>query len=611
VIIVNAKGESNMETTINQVFKNRVEKYGNRLAVEKRRNNQWETATWNEYYQHARNVGLGLYELGIKKGDRIAILSDNRLEWIYTDMGALGIGACVVALYATLPANEVEYIIKDSGARALIVENKSQLEKALAAKKTCPALEWIVVIDAAGCALDRNAVFTFAEIMEKGEKVHRQDSALFQKLADAVTPDDLLTLQYTSGTTGNPKGAILTHGIVMAQLRALDSVEPKYGYDTDNVVGFLPLSHIFERVPVHFYVMYRGITKSYAGSMETLMEDIHTKAPTIMFGVPRVHEKIYQKMLNSIKEKSHLVQSLFAWAQGVGNEVSRYKQEKQPIPAGLKLKYKLAYALVFKKLQHALGGRIRWFCAAGAPIAKEIVSFFNASGIFVLEGYGLSEVAGGATLSNLDDFYPGSVGRPLPGFDIKIADDGEIMIKSESLFKGYWGMEEETRRAFTADGYFKTGDVGRFNKEGLLFITDRMKDLLITSGGKNIAPQKIETIFKENPLFSQFVVVGDARKYLTALVNIDLDVAQSLAIEKGIKFSQPAELLDDPAFMSLLNEIVETNNKRLSSVETIKYFRIIKTPFSPATGELSVKLSVKRDVVQKKYVDVINSMYKD
>jgi len=267
--------------------------------------------------------------------------------------------------------------------------------------------------------------------------------------------------------------------------------------------------------------------------------------------------------------------------------------------------------VVFKKLQHALGGRIRWFCAAGAPIAKEIVSFFQAAGIFVLEGYGLSEVAGGATLSNLDDFYPGSVGRPLPGFDIKLAEDGEILIKSESLFKGYWGMEKETRAAFTPDGYFKTGDVGMFNKQGLLFITDRKKDLLITSGGKNIAPQKIEAMFKENPIFSQFVVVGDSRKYLTALVNIDLDIAKAVAAEKGIAFSQPEALLEDPAFLAVLNEILETNNKRLASVETIKYFRIIKTPFSPATGELSVKLSVKRDVVQKKYAEVISSMYKD
>jgi long-chain acyl-CoA synthetase len=598
-----------METTINQVFVNQVAKYGDRLAVEKRYGDRWETATWNEYYDRSRNVGLGLYELGVRKGDRISILANNRLEWIYTDMGALGIGACVVAIYATLPKTEVEYLIKDSGSKIVVVEDKSQLEKALYTKEKNDCLERIIVMDTEGCKLDGEDVLSFESVMQIGKKVHAESPNLFNQLADSVTPDDLLTLQYTSGTTGVPKGAILTHGTVMAQLRALDAVSPKYGYDTDNVVGFLPLSHIFERVPVHYYVMYRGITKSYAGSMETLVEDIKAKQPTIMFGVPRVHEKIYQKMLGEIKEKPPIVQKLFAWAQNVGNEVSLCVQEKRPVPASLKLQHKLTYAVVFKKLQEALGGRIRWFCAAGAPIQKEIVNFFNAAGIFVLEGYGMSEVAGGATLSNLDDFFPGSVGRPLPGFDIKIAEDGEILMKGESVFTGYWGMEENNSEFFTPDGYFMSGDIGEFNEDGLLFITDRKKDLLITSGGKNVAPYKIETIFKENPIFEQFVVVGDAYKYLTALMNINLEVANALAEEHGIAFEKSEDLLDDPRFTKLIDQFVEEANQRLASFETIKYYRILKTPFSSETGELSVKLSVKRDVVHEKYADVIASMY--
>jgi len=598
-----------METTINQVFVNRVAKYGDRLAVEKRYGDRWETATWNEYYDRSRNIGLGLYELGVRKGDRVSILANNRLEWIYTDMGALGIGACSVAIYATLPKNEVEYLIRDSGSKVVVVEDKNQLEKALYAKEKNACLERIIVIDTEGCQIDGENTLSFQSVMESGKKVHAESPDLFVQLTESVTPDDLLTLQYTSGTTGMPKGAIITHGTVMAQLRALDAVSPKYGYDTDNVVGFLPLSHIFERVPVHYYVMYRGITKSYAGSMETLVEDIKTKQPTIMFGVPRVHEKIYHKMLSGINEKPPIVQKLFSWAQRVGNEVSLCNQEKRPVPGSLKFKHKLAYAVVFKKLQEALGGRIRWFCAAGAPIQKEIVNFFNAAGIFVLEGYGMSEVAGGATLSNLDDFFPGSVGRPLPGFDIKIADDGEILMKGDSVFTGYWGMEDKKSEFFTPDGYFMSGDIGEFNKDGLLFITDRKKDLLITSGGKNIAPYKIETIFKENPIFAQFVVVGDAHKYLTALVNIDLDVAHALAEENSIVCEKKEDLLDDSQFLELIDQFVNEANSRLASFETIKYYRILKTPFSPETGELSVKLSVKRDVVQDKYADIIASMY--
>jgi len=594
-----------METTVNQMFRNRARKYGDRPAVEKKQNGKWETATWNEYYDRSRKVGLGLYSLGVKKGDRVAVFAENRLEWIYTDLGTLGIGGCVVPIYATLPPMEIAYILNNSGARALVLENASFLSRVEPVWKDCPALETVVVMENVP---SRDRVLTFQELMEKGAALHRRDPALFENLADAVLPDDLLTFQYTSGTTGLPKGAVLTHKNVMAELRSLDAAEPKYGYEDDHVVGFLPLSHIFERVPVHFYIMYKGITKSYAESMETLLEAIQEKKPTIMFGVPRVHEKIYQKMLMTIREKPAVVRKLFRWAQGVGDEISRLKQKKAPVPFGLKFKYKIAYALVFKKLQEVLGGRIRWFCAAGAPIAREIVSFFNAAGIFVLEGYGLSETTSGVTLSNLDDFFPGSVGRPLPGFDVKIAPDGEILIKGDSVFSGYWQLDEETREAFTKDGYFQTGDVGEF-REGRLFITDRKKDLIITAGGKNVAPQKVESLFKNNPLFSQFVVVGEGRKYLTALMTLDPQSALSLAKSHGIVESDPDGLRENPSFLKVVDAIVAENNEQLGRFETIKKYHIIKEDFSIEGGELTVSLKVKRKVIHQKYADVIDGLY--
>lgn len=594
-----------METTVNQMFRNRVRKYGDRPAVEKKRNGKWETATWNEYYGRSRKVGLGLYAAGVQKGDRVAIFAENRLEWIYTDLGTLGIGGCVVPIYPTLPPLEIAHILNNSGARVLVLENEAYLSRVRPVWKDCPALETVVVMENVPSG-DR--VLTFQELMEKGVALHQRDPALFEALADAVEPDDLLTFQYTSGTTGLPKGVVLTHKNVMAELRSLDGAEPKYGYEEDHVVGFLPLSHIFERVPVHFYIMYKGITKSYAESMETLLEAIAEKKPTIMFGVPRVHEKIYQKMLMTIREKPAVVQKLFAWAQGVGDEISRLKQTHAPVPFGLKFKYKIAYALVFKKLQEVLGGRIRWFCAAGAPIAREIVSFFNAAGIFVLEGYGLSETSSGVTLSNLDDFFPGSVGRPLPGFDVKIAPDGEILIKGDSVFSGYWQLDEETREAFTEDGYFQTGDVGEF-REGRLFITDRKKDLIITTGGKNVAPQKVESLFKNNPLFSQFVVVGEGRKYLTALMTLDPQSALSLAKSHGIVESDPDKLLENQAFLKVVDAIVAENNQQLGRFETIKKYHILKDDFSIEGGELTVSLKVKRKVIHQKYADVIDGLY--
>lgn len=599
------------EKTLNQVFRNRVKKYGDKFCVEKKIKGQWEKATWNEYYERSRNIGLGLYELGVRKGEMVAIAATSRLEWIYTDMGTLGLGGCVIPIYATVPAEEVAYIINDSSSKVIIAENEDQLKKIKLIKDKCPSLQKTVVIDTEGCAIDGKDTISFADLMELGRKKASSDSGLFEKLADQVGPNDLATFQYTSGTTGLPKGAIHTHGTIMAELKALDATRPAYGYETDHVVGFLPLSHIFERVPVHFYVMYKGITKSYAGAIETVAADIQEKSPTILFAVPRVLEKIYQKMLLAISEKPPVVQKLFAWAQGVGNAVSQYNEEKKNVPLGLKIKHKVAYALIFKKLQHALGGRIRWMCAAGAPISREIVNFFNAAGIFVMEGYGLSEVAGGATLSNLDDFKPGSVGRPLAGIDIKIADDGEIMIKGDMLFKGYWKLEEETKNAFNKDGYFLTGDIGMFDEKGFLFITDRKKDLIITSGGKNVAPQKIETLFKENPLFAQAVVVGDRRKYLSALFNLNFEIAAQLAKASNIEFKDPRDLAKNAEFLKIINNYIGKINEKLAKYETIKEFKILENDFSQETGELTVSLKVKRNVIQKKYKDVIDQMYPD
>lgn len=321
-----------MENTLNQVFRNRVNKYGDRFCVEKKLKGKWETATWREYYERARNTGLGLYELGVKKGDMVAILSQNRLEWIYTDMGALGIGACVIPIYATVKSDEVEYILNNSNSKVVVVENADQLEKINRIKTKCPSLQKTVVIDTTGCVTDGHDTLSFSDLMATGSRKAGSDPGLFEKLADQVGPDDLATFQYTSGTTGLPKGAIHTHGTLMAELRALDATRPQYGYESDHVVGFLPLSHIFERVPVHFYVMYKGITKSYAESIETVAADIQEKKPTILFAVPRVLEKIYQKMLFTISGKPPIVQKLFAWAQGVGDLISKYSEEKKTPP---------------------------------------------------------------------------------------------------------------------------------------------------------------------------------------------------------------------------------------------------------------------------------------
>ena len=599
-----------METTINEVFKNRADKYKERLAVEKKLNGRWEKVTWRDYYDQARSVGLGLYSMGIKKGDMIAILSENRLEWVFTDMGALGIGAVVVPVYTTLVAEEVKYIAENSGAKVLFVENRMQLEKALSFVDEVDTLEKIIVFNNNDAKSSHPAVMSFDDLVAAG-KENIEKPALFETLATDVTPDDLATIVYTSGTTGVPKGAMITHKNIMAVIRSLDSIEPKFAYDTDQTVPLLPLSHVFERVAGHFYGMYVGLTASYAESIDTFVVDVKEKRPTVVLAVPRVCEKVYQRILGQVEEQDAWKQKMFHWGYNIGLEISALREKKKPIPLVLGLKYKLAYNLIFKKLADALGGRVRWMTASGAPTSRDIILFFNASGITVIEGYGMTESCAPATMSNLNDYKIGTVGKPIPNVEVKIADDGEILIKGDNVFAGYWKMEKETKNAFTPDGYLMSGDIGQFDEDGFLSITDRKKDLIITSGGKNIAPQKIEGIFKFDPLFTQFIVVGERKKFLSALVNINLEQAERLAAQQNIGFSKPEDLLDNKEFLKIIDTHIAEKNQQLARYETIKKYRIIRDEFSQEGGELTPSLKMKRNVIYEKYSDLIDEMYED
>lgn len=598
------------EKTINQVFENRAKKYGPRIAIEKKLKGRWESASWEDYYKRAAYVGLALQDMGLKKGDRVSLLSENRLEWLYTDMGVLGAGGCIVPIYPTLIDEEVEYIVSHSESKFMVVENNLQLQKGLYTAKRYPGLQKIIVIDMNGVGANP-LVMSFAELLEKGKKLYDANPGKFKELADAVTPDDLATIVYTSGTTGVPKGAMITHKNIMAVVMALHKIEPHYAYDTDQTVPFLPLSHVFERIAGHFYGMYVGITASYAESLDTILQDIQEKRPTVVLAVPRVLEKVYQRIISQVQEQSPFKQKVFYWGQKVGNKISTLREQKKKPGLLLKLKYKIAYAIIFKKLQNALGGRVRWMTASGAPTAREIILFFNSAGIMVIEGYGMTECCAPATMSNIADYRIGTVGRPLPGVDIKIADDGEILIKGDNVFKGYWKMPEETKESFTPDGYFMSGDIGVFDDAGFLMITDRKKDLIITSGGKNVAPQKIENLIKSDPLFTQAIVIGDKRKYLTALVNISQEQAEHVAREKGISFTSFNDLLENEQFQKVVEEHIEKCNQKLARYETVKKVGIIRNEFSKETGELTATLKVKRKIVQEKYKSIIDSLYEE
>jgi long-chain acyl-CoA synthetase len=597
------------EKTMNDVFRNRVKKYGDRLCVEKKMGGVWHSATWNEYYERSRAFGLGLVSLGLRKGNAVSILSENRLEWLYADMGSLGIGVCVIPVYPTLPSEDIEYIVNNSESKVIVAENKTQLKKILEIADNCPSLEKIIVMEE-NDAVAHPKVMSFKDLLELGRKKHADDPSLFEKLSQEVTVDDLATIVYTSGTTGLPKGAMVTHGNIFWVVQSLDAIQPHFASDKDCTVPFLPLSHVFERIAGHFYGMYCGITASYAESLDTLLADFEQKRPTMILAVPRVCEKVYQKIMAQVKEQSPFKQKIFAWGQKVGNRISERREKHKRIPLFLKLKYKIAYTAIFKKLQDKLGGRVTWMTASGAPTAEEIIRFFNAAGITVIQGYGMTECTAPATMQSLADYRIGTTGKPIPGMDIKIADDGEILLKGGNIIKGYWKLPNETRDAFTPDGYFMSGDIGMFDDEGNLLITDRKKDLIITSGGKNIAPQKIENMFKSDPLFTQFIVIGEKKKHLTGLCNINPEEAALLATDEKIKFNNPQELLEDPKFLDIVQKHVDERNSHLAKYESIKSIRIVKSDFSQESGELTPSLKIKRKVVLEKYKYIIDDMYK-
>jgi len=601
-----------MEKTINEVFRNRAARFGSRPAVEKKLRGKWESVSWTEYFHQARAFGLGLYSLGIRKGDRVGLLSENRLEWLYCDMGVLGIGACLVPLYPTLAPEEIAFIISNSGSRIIVVENKAQLEKIENSKDSCPNLERIIVIEGfeEGDG-SPSLVSSFKMILARGDEIHEKNPSLFDDLSGEVIPSDLATIVYTSGTTGVPKGAMITHRNIMAVVEALDNIRPRYADETDSTVPFLPLSHVFERVAGHFYGMFVGITASYAESVESLVQDIQEKRPTLILAVPRVCEKVYQRILSRVNEQPWWRRRIFEWGHRIGACICELEEEGKKISPVLRYKYRLAYLLIFRKLREALGGRVRWITASGAPTGPEIIRFFNAAGIKVIEGYGMTECTAPATMSNLAFHRIGTVGGPLPGVEIRIAQDGEILIRGENVFAGYWAMEDDTKQAFTRDGFLRTGDIGEIGAEGFLRIVDRKKDLIITSGGKNVAPQKIENLFKGDPVFEQVIVLGDRRKFLTALFNLNADEANRLAVGKGIMPGSLEELLSNPDFLDALKARVAEVNAKLARFETIKRFAVIKKSFSKDTGELTATLKVKRKVVRERFKDVIEEMYRD
>jgi long-chain acyl-CoA synthetase len=592
--------------TLASMFWNRVERDGDRPAQQSKEAGAWKTRTWREVGEIVRDLATGLLALGRKKEDAVGILSASRAEWVQADFAAFSAGCRTIPIYPSYPPDLIQYIVNDAGVKTLFVEDAGQLAKVLEVQGKMDGLEQIVVIH--GYQGEPSShIMTWDGLRRLGrDNVERLKSDLAGRVAE-VRPEDIATIVYTSGTTGPPKGVVQTHGNHMA---TLDSASKMAGIqDRDTHLLFLPLAHSFARLE-SFIGVHRGLTTAFAENIDKLRDNLPEVKPHFICSVPRVFEKVYAGVIAKAETGSPVKRKIFHWAVGVGREVSKLQQARRPVPPGLAFKHRLAHKLVFSKLHEALGGRLRFAVSGGAPLSKEIAEFFHAAGILILEGYGLTETCPSLTFNRLDNFRFGSVGQAQPGIEIKIAPDGEILGRGANIAKGYFKKPEATAEVFLPDGWFATGDIGRVDGDGFLYITDRKKDLIVTAGGMNIAPQNIENLLKGDPFISQAMVHGDKRPYPVALITLNPEEVTKFAKTEGILDTEPASLARNPKVVERVNRIVEERNDELQSYAKIKKFSILPADFTVENGLLTPTLKVKRKVITEKYRETLDSLYR-
>lgn len=594
---------TNSETIVD-VFDRQVERLNTTSAMRVKKGGRYIDITWTEAGQRVCDFSLGLMQLGMTRGDHVALLSRNRPEFVLADLAILSAGAVTVPIYPTLTAEEAAYVIHHAEARILIADQPDQWKKVNAVRDSLPDLQHVILFEG---AQGLNGVMSFEAMCELGRLATEPLRQQRQQWQSATTRDDVATIIYTSGTTGPPKGAMITHGNIML---VCESMYEAFGYlikDEEVHLSYLPLAHALERVAVLGQI-YIGGTTAFAESMDTVAENLRDVAPTKVVGVPRVYEKVHARILAALGEGSPMKKRLFDWALNVGRAMRQAEKRAGPIPFSLRLKHAVARRLVFDKIIARLGGRARYCLSGAAPLSKELAEFFHSLGLTILEGYGATETCGPATINRVEHPRFGTVGPPIPGVEIKIAEDGEILIKGGNVFKGYFKDPEATRQALR-DGWYYSGDVGDLDEAGHLVITDRKKDIIITSAGKNVAPQNLENFFKTCEYINQIVVIGDRRHYLTALVTLNPEAIAQFAQRAGITDQNEADLARHPKVRELLERCVAEKNAHLAGFEQIKKFTILDTDFSIEGGELTPTMKVKRKVVAEKYRNVIEAMY--
>jgi len=563
----------------------------------------WRKISTDEIETAVRHLSLGFQALGLKPGDRMAILSENRPEWVMADFAALCAGGVTVPIYTSLLPDQVRYILDDAGAKIVVCSDLEMWRKVEAVRGALPALERVIVIEGDPPA----GAQALSDVADMGRRLEGEEPERFERSAEAVRPEDLASIIYTSGTTGVPKGVMLSHANFMANIVSLTEVIDFCESDTG--LSFLPLSHVLERTAT-FLLFHVGAAMAYAESIEAVASNMVEVRPTIIVSVPRLFEKIYSRIMDQVMAGSRLKRAIFVWALATGKKYAARTIAGEVIPVHLSFKHALATKLVFSKITARTGGRIRYAICGGAPLSKDITEFFFAIGLKVLPGYGLTETAPVLTGNTPGRVRFGTVGKAIPGVELRFAEDGEILARGPNIMMGYYKNEADTREVLK-DGWLHTGDIGRIDEDGFLIITDRKKDIIVTSGGKNIAPQPIESLIQVSPFIASAVVVGSSRKFVSALIVPDFEKLEPYARTQGIAFEDRADLAHKPEIAAFLLDEVNRMTPGLASYERVKKIAVLDRDFDIDLGEVTPTLKVRRNIVERKYADVIAALYGD
>lgn len=596
------------EDTLPKLLRRNRDLYGERTALREKDLGIWQRVSWNAYWEHVRNFALGLRSLGMKPGNKLSILGDNCREWLYADLAAQASSCVSVGIYPTDVASQVKYILENSQSSFVVCKDQEQVDKVLEVKDELPLLKKIIAVDMRGLRRYTDPLLiSFKKVEEMGAEVHSEHPTLFDEMVDAGKAEDTAIIVYTSGTTGQPKGAMISHKNAVSMIRGLAQVldfKP-----SDSFVSALPLCHIAEREFSLIFPMWAGCAVNFAESVATLQEDLSEISPTAFLNVPRIWEKMHSNIMIRIEDSGFFKRWIFKAMLPIGERRADYKLRGERVPLLWKILHIPAYWLLFRPLRNHLGLlEARILVSGAAPLSPDLMRFYHAIGLPVRECYGMTEMSGISFIPTEDEIRVGGVGKPIPGVEFRIAEDGEILQRGDSVFMGYYGNPEATRETIK-DGWLHTGDVGEVDENGCLSITDRKKDIIITAGGKNIAPSEIENTLKFSPYIKEAVVIGDRRKFLSCLIQLELDTVAHWAQRNRIPYTNYKSLAKNKDVYELIRGEVETCNKSFARVERIKKFLILDKELDQDDEEITATMKVKRAKIAEKFSDLIESMY--